>query len=221
MDPDRPWRTIEDRDGGDDGGPADRPVRGRPLAIGALVAAALLAAASIAAIATGGEGATGIDSGTSQATGHSPGVIVVQVAGAVAHPGLIELATGSRLADAIAAAGGLSPRVDATRMATLQLASVLRDGATVFIPSRDDPDPSGISPDAGPAGTAGAGGSQVDLNSATAAELEALPGIGPVTAAKIIASRQENRFEAVEDLTTRKLVGAKTFEKVRDLVTVR
>jgi competence protein ComEA len=165
------------------------------------------------------------------------GQLVVEVAGAVIHPGVYRFTSGQRVADAIAEAGGYGPRVDAARAtAALNLAARLADGDRILVPSRDDPSPavgvgggggSGGAGSAAGAGSAsgsggGAGGTApVDLNRATAAELDALPGIGPVTAAKIIASREEKPFVAVDDLRTRKLVGASTFDKLRGLVTVR
>jgi competence protein ComEA len=112
----------------------------------------------------------------------------------------------------------------------LNLAAALDDGQHLLIPSRDDPasDPGSPGETQGTAGTgspAGAGrgalGGLIDLNHATAAELDTLPGIGPATAAKIIAARAETPFSSVQDLRDRKLVGQKTFDGLRDLVTVR
>lgn len=148
---------------------------------------------------------------------------VVEVSGAVSHPGVYRLAAGARIADAITAAGGYSPRVDAGRAdRELDLARVVRDGEEIRIPSRDDPSliPAAGGGTGGGGSSAGTGGGPLDLNTATATELDALPGIGPVTAAKIIASRQAQPFHAVADLQTRKLVGSATFAKLRELVVV-
>lgn len=153
--------------------------------------------------------------------------LVVDVAGAVLHPGVYHLPAGSRVADAITAAGGFGPRVDAPAAQALNLAAPLTDGLQVRVPSRDDP-PGGAASSGATGGTApganaagaGGGGGPVDLNTATSAQLDTLPGIGPVTAAKIIASREERTFSAVDDLQTRKLVGASTFAKLAGLVTV-
>ncbi|HYC07137.1 MAG TPA: helix-hairpin-helix domain-containing protein, partial [Candidatus Binatia bacterium] len=109
------------------------------------------------------------------------------------------------------------------------LAKPLADGDEIRVPSRDDADATaaagGGSGSSG--GSAGSGGSgtaaqgPIDLNTATAAQLDTLPGIGPVTAAKIVAAREQARFRTVDDLRTRKLLGPATFEKVRPLVVVR
>ena len=150
----------------------------------------------------------------------APKDLVVDVQGAVVRPGIVHLPAGSRVADAIAAAGGYGPRVAADRVGqTLNLAALVKDGDQVVVPSRDDRGPT-MPTGSGGSGTAGGGG-PIDLNHATVAELDALPGIGPVTAAKIVAARDEQAFASVDDLRTRKILGAATFEKVKDLVVVR
>ena len=183
-------------------------------AAGLVVMAAAVAIGSTAGASIEVTGDAVIDA---TATGESIGAeVVVEVSGAVRQPGVYRLPGGSRVADAIAAAGGYGPRVAADRAAAeLDLAARLVDGGTVVVPSRDDP--AGGAP--GPTG--GAATAVVDLNHATAAELEALPGIGPVTAGKIVAARTEQPFGSVDELRDRGLVGAKTFDRLHDLVTVR
>jgi competence protein ComEA len=157
--------------------------------------------------------------------------VVVEIVGAVLRPGVFRLPPGSRVGDLVAAAGGYSPRVDTARAEReLNLAATLNDGDQVRVPSRDDAAAgasggpiggTGSSGGVGSSGGGGAAGGQVDINSATQAQLEELPGIGPATAQKIIAAREEAPFAAVEELRTRGVLGEKTFEKLRDLVTVR
>lgn len=149
------------------------------------------------------------------------GQVIVDVAGAVVRPGVYRLSAGARIGDAVDAAGGFSPRVDAVAVAaTLNLAAPLVDGSRIHVPARDEPS----GPDGGGATGGGspgsAGGTLVNLNTASQAELEALPGIGPVTATKIIEARSSEPFRSIGELRERKLVGEKTFSQLQALVTV-
>jgi competence protein ComEA len=134
--------------------------------------------------------------------------LVVDVAGAVRRPGLYHLATGSRVADALAAAGGASARAE---VAAVNLAAPLADGEQVLVPVRS------AAGAAAPGGSAGAG--PVDLNSATAEQLDALPGVGPSTAEKIIAYRQAHGpFRSLAELDAVPGIGAGRIAQLKGLV---
>lgn len=140
----------------------------------------------------------------------SSGRIAVHVAGAVRSPGLYHFDGAARVDDAIRAAGGPSEDAD---LDAVNLAAPLQDGDKVLVPTR------------GQGGTSGGGGStsdgRVNLNTATAAELETLPGIGPSLAQRIIAHReQRGPFRDVRDLLKVSGIGPKKFEAIEGLVTV-
>ena len=140
----------------------------------------------------------------------APPLIVVDVEGAVARPGVVRLASGARVADALAAAGGATPDADPV---ALNRAAPLRDGARVYVPRHGE---------IPPAGSVGSDSERkLDLNQASAAELETLPGIGPSTAARIVRARETKAFTKVEELQTRGLVSARVLSDIRDLVTTR
>lgn len=219
------WRPIE---------PASTPVPqgGRPagpagLVIGWRTLALVLAAAATTVIGAGAWWTSAarpalVISAESDKPSGSPGVavgqeqLVIDVEGAVMQPGLQLLPANSRVGDAIAAAGGYSPQVDIAGAAELlNLAERLTDGAKVTVPVRGDPAP--LPTSAGPAD--GDGGGLIDVNTASEAQLETLPGIGPVTAGEIIAAREEAPFATIDDLLARQVVGPATFEKIRPLIT--
>ncbi len=149
--------------------------------------------------------------------------IVVDVEGAVADPGLHLLPEGSRIGDAIAVAGGYGPRVDIAAAAMqLNLAKKLTDGDKVRIPALGDVAAAVQSPVVSSDGNGdpSSSGGLINVNTASSDELDTLPGIGPVTAAKIIAAREQAPFASVDELLSRQVLGSSTFEKLRDLVTV-
>jgi competence protein ComEA len=136
------------------------------------------------------------------------GVLKVYVTGAVAQPGIYQLQHGDRYADALAAAGG--PTEDAEPLA-VNMARRARDEDHIHVPRRGE----------APAVVSGSA-VVLDLNTATVAQLESLPGVGPVRAQRIVESRtKDGAFTRPEDLVQRKLIPQSLFEPLRDLVLVR
>ena len=138
------------------------------------------------------------------ATG-APAMLVVAVTGKVQKPGLVRLPSGSRVADAIEAAGGALPGTD---LSTVNLARKLVDGELVVVGGS-------------PPGSGGAAGGPVNLNTATAEQLQTLPGVGPVLAERIIAYRDEHGgFVSVADLRNVSGIGDTRFHDLQARVTV-
>jgi competence protein ComEA len=139
---------------------------------------------------------------------------VVHVSGLVANPGVYDLAPGGRVADAINAAGGTLP---GAQVDGLNLARVLADGEQVHVPGPDEQPPGQA--DGPPANSAWLPDGRLDVNRATQAELEELPGIGPVLAERIIAHREElGGFQSTGDLLGVHGIGEKTLAALADLL---
>ena len=166
--------------------------------------------------ATGSSTANGGSSGATKKGAH----VTVHVAGAVTKPGVYDLAGGARVIDAIEAAGGGVPDADLNR---LNLAAKVADGQRVLVQRVGEAAPAGS---ASTGGSGGSGGSAdpsglVSLNSATQAELEALPGIGPSLAGAIITERERRGgFRSVNELRDVRGIGEKRFADLKDKVTI-
>jgi len=196
-------------------------VGGRELGLIALVGALGLCVVSILALRSSAAAATPVHRGNAvvapQAAASSSrplvaavrsgaGTVMVDVAGAVAHPGIVTLPSGARVFQAIKAAGGAQRGVD---MTSVNLARVVTDGEQIVVGRGS--------------GASAAGGdhasSVVSLNHATESELDALPGVGPVTAKSIVAWRSHHgAFTRVEELEEIDGIGPKTFAKLKPLV---
>jgi competence protein ComEA len=147
----------------------------------------------------------------------APAVVVVAVGGKVGKPGLVELPPGARVADALQAAGGAEPGVD---VAPLNLARKVTDGELIMVGVTLPPGAAPTAP-GGPAAPGRPGGGLVNLNTATLADLDTLPGVGPVLAQRILDARDaQGGFKAVSDLRKVSGIGTARYEQLKDLVTV-
>ena len=175
---------------------------------------------TVVAASPGPSGAAPYDSQGADPQGSDPspaGVVYVQVVGQVVTPGLYQLRDGDRVMDAVAAAGGLTAAADP---AGVNLARVVADGEQLVVPAVGEVPPAGAA-SAGGAGVGAAPGAKVNLNTADQTALETLPHVGPATAQKIIDWRTKNgRFRSIQDLRSISGIGDKTFDQLKDLVTV-
>lgn len=144
----------------------------------------------------------------------APARLVVHVVGAVRRPGLYRLLHGARIADAVRRAGGATRQAD---LSLVNLAAQVSDGAQVVVPRRVAV---AAAPGAGTEGGAASPGGQVlHLNTATIAQLDELPGVGPVTAQKIVDYREQHgAFSSVDDLDAIPGIGPARLEQLRELV---
>jgi competence protein ComEA len=134
----------------------------------------------------------------------TPGMLTVSISGAVATPGLYTLPDGSRVGAAIQAAGGFAPGAEAEQ---INLATLLEDGQQIDVPGIID--------------TSHVSAGRVNINTATASELDALPGIGPTTAQAIVDYRlKHGSFQFIQDIQNVPGIGPATYDRIKDYITV-
>lgn len=201
-----------------------------------LLIAALVIAVAVSALAPHGSSQTvtavTAASGASSRATDAPGApartdgpsspLFVHVLGAVKNPGLFQLHDGARVVDAVAAAGGFTSDAE---QGGVNLARVVSDGEQLVVPKVGESPPAAGGGGGVPGGAGGAGasvpGAKININTATASQLEALPRIGPAMAQRIVDWRGTNgRFSTVDDLLSVTGIGQKTFDGLKDLVTV-
>lgn len=169
---------------------------------------------------------------TEETTKEEDNTIVVHIIGSIKNPGIVKIAEGSRIIDAVDAAGGLLEDADITKV---NLAYIIDDGTKIYIPSVNDvnssEDSEYISTNAGSnnvidnsnknSSTKNSSSEMININTATQSELETLSGIGPSTALKIIKYRTENgNFSTIEDIKNVNGIGDAKFESIKDSICV-
>lgn len=150
----------------------------------------------------------------------SPAPILIQIGGAVNHPGVYQLHQGARVEDALQAAGGLSAQANSN---AVNLVARLKDGDMIIIPSTQTPGPPAqpISSSSLGQPTGSLAGCPVNLNTSGIEDLEMLPGIGPTRAQQIIDYRNANgSFHSIDDLLNVPGIGPSTFERLKDCAAV-
>jgi competence protein ComEA len=174
-----------------------------------LVAALFVAGRYLAGAGASSGGGRPVEQPLEAVEAAAPAALVVHVVGAVRRPGLYRLREGSRIADAVARAGGATRRAD---VSLVNLAAPVSDGTQVVVPRRAPPIP------AGGATAAAAPAGPLHLNTATLEQLDELPGVGPSTAQKILDFREQHgAFTSVDELDAVPGIGPARLEQLREV----
>jgi len=182
--------------------------KARQLEVGIALVGLILVGVGVFWWKTGGNETDRVEilSATSEATASSQAKIVVDVEGAVGKSGVYEMDPGARIDEALQAAGGITTDAD-TKWIEMNLnrAGKLTDGMKIFIPDKTNATNTTYKSD------------KININTASQGELEGLPGIGPVTAVKIISGRL---YGNTDELLSKKIVGQKVFDQIKDLISL-